>query len=92
MLPMIVLVTDGRANRPLWTENAVADAVKVAELIYRDGIHGVVIDTEKDFISLHIAQQIAQAMHGTYHKVDELKAQQLRSIVKERTNQIGFEG
>ena len=92
MLPMIVLVTDGRANRPLWTENAVADAVKAAELIHRDGIHGVVIDTEKDFISLHIAQQIAQAMHGTYHKVDELKAQQLRSIIKERTNQIGFEG
>ena len=92
MLPMIVLVTDGRANRPLWTENAVADAVRAAELIHRDGIHGVVIDTEKDFISLHIAQQIAQAMHGTYHKVDELKAQQLRSIVKERTNQIGFEG
>lgn len=92
MLPMIVLVTDGRANRPLWTEDAVADAVKAAELIHRDGIHGVVIDTEKDFISLHIAQQIAQAMHGTYHRVDELKAQQLRSIVKERTNQIGFEG
>ena len=92
MLPMIVLVTDGRANRPLWTEDAVADAVKAAELIHRDGIHGVVIDTEKDFISLHIAQQIAKAMHGTYHKVDELKAQQLRSIVKERTNQIGFEG
>ena len=92
MLPMIVLVTDGRANRPLWTEDAVADAVKAAELIHRDGIHAVVIDTEKDFISLHIAQQIAKAMHGTYHKVDELKAQQLRSIVKERTNQIGFEG
>lgn len=92
MLPMVVLVTDGRANRPLWTEDAVADAVKAAELIHRDGIHGVVIDTEKDFISLHIAQQIAQAMHGTYHKVDDLKAQQLRSIVKERTNQIGFEG
>ena len=92
MLPMIVLVTDGRANRSLWTEDAVADAVKVAELIRQDGIPAVVIDTEKDFISLHIAQQIAKAMHGTYHKVDELKAQQLRSIVKERTNQIGFEG
>ena len=92
MLPMIVLVTDGRANRSLWTEDPVADALKAAALIQQDGIHSVVIDTEKEFISLHIAQQIAQAMHGTYHKVDELKAQQLRSIVKERTNQIGFEG
>lgn len=91
ILPMIVLVTDGRANRSLWTEDAVADAVKAAELIRQDGIHAVVIDTEKDFISLHIAEQIAKAMHGTYHRVDQLKAQQLRSIVKERTNQIGFE-
>lgn len=92
MLPMIVLVTDGRANRPLWTEDAVADALKAAERIQQDGIHSVVIDTEKDYISLHIAQQIATAMHAAYHKVDDLKAQQLRSIVKEQTNQIGSEG
>lgn len=92
MLPMIVLVTDGRANRPLWTEDAVADAVKCAAMIAQDGIHALVIDTEKEFISLHIAQQVAQAMNAAYYKVDELKAQQLRSIVKAKTDQIGLGG
>ncbi len=92
MLPMIVLVTDGRANRPLWTDDAIADAQKAASLIQQDRIHAVVIDTEKDFISLHIAQQVAQAMNAAYYKVDALKAQQLRSIVKAKTSQIGFGG
>ena len=91
MLPMIVLVTDGRANRSLWTEDPVADALKAAALIQQDGIHSVVIDAEKEFISLHIAQQVAEVMKATYHKVDELKAQQLQSIVKSRTTHIGSE-
>lgn len=91
MLPMLVLVTDGRANRGLWTDDAVADALKAAELVRQEKIHAVVIDTEKDFISLHIAQRIADAMDATYYKVDELKAEQLQSIVKTRTAAVGFE-
>lgn len=91
MLPMLVLVTDGRANRGLWTDDAVADALKAAELVRQEKIHAVVIDTEKDFISLHIAQKIADAMNATYYKADELKAEQLQSIVKTRTAAVGFE-
>lgn len=89
LLPMLVLVTDGRANRSLWTEDAVADAEKAAMLIRQDGIHSVVIDTEKEFISLHIAQTIAGHMNATYYKVDDLKSDQLRTIVKTRTAQAG---
>ena len=92
MLPMLVLVTDGRANRSLWTEDPVADAIRAAELIRQEHIHAVVIDTEKSFISLHIAQQIAAAMDATYYKVDELKAEQLQMIVKSRAAAVGFEG
>ena len=82
MLPMVVLVTDGRANRPLWTDDAVADAMRAAEFIRRDGIRAMVIDTEKDFISLHIAAQVAQAMDADYCKADELRGEELRAIVK----------
>ena len=85
MLPMVVLVTDGRANRPLWTDDPVADALRAAELICRDNIRAMVIDTEKDFISLHIASQVAEAMHADYCKVDELRGDQLRTIVKSGT-------
>lgn len=85
MLPMLVLITDGRANRPLWTEDPVEDAVKAADLIRQERIHAVVVDTEQDFISLHIARQIAQTMDAAYYKVGELKGEQLRSIVKSRS-------
>ncbi len=91
MLPMVVLVTDGRANRPLWTDDAVADAMQAAELIRRDGIRAMVIDTEKDFISLHIAAQAAQAMGADYCKVDELRGEELRSIVRSGTLLSGLD-
>lgn len=92
MLPMLVLVTDGRANRPLRTDDPVEDALQVAALIRQDGIHAVVIDTEMDFVSLHIARQLAQAMHAAYYKVDELGGEQLRAIVKARSALAGLEG
>ena len=91
LLPMLVLVTDGRANRSLWTEDAVQDAVKAAELIRQDHIHAVVVDTEKDFISLHIARQLAEVMDAAYYKVDELRADQLRQIVKSRAALAGLD-
>lgn len=92
MLPMLVLVTDGRANRALWTEEPVADALRAAGLIRQEGIHTVVVDTERDFISLHIARQLAEEMGADYYKVDELKPEQLRRIVKTRTTLAGLDG
>lgn len=85
MLPMVVLVTDGRANCPLWTLDPVEDAIRAAGLLRQDGIRAIVVDTEKDFVSLHIARQIAQAMEADYYKVDQLRGEQLRTIVKGST-------
>lgn len=85
MLPMVVLVTDGRANCPLWTLDPVEDAIRAAGLLRQNGIRAIVVDTEKDFVSLHIARQIAQAMEADYYKVDQLRGEQLRTIVKGST-------
>lgn len=85
MLPMVVLVTDGRANCPLWTLDPVEDAIRAAGLLRQDGIRAIVVDTEKDFVSLHIARQIAQAMEADYYKVDQLRGEQLRTMVKGST-------
>ena len=89
MLPMVVLVTDGRANRALWSQDPVEDALKAAGLLRRDHIRAVVVDTEKDFVSLHIARQVAQAMEADYYKVDELRGDALRAIVKGPSAQAG---
>lgn len=81
MLPMIVLVTDGRANAPLWSDDPVADALKAAQLIAGEKIPAIVVDTENDFLSFHLAEKMAAAMNADYYKVEDLKSVQLTGIV-----------
>lgn len=81
MLPMVVLVTDGRANAPLWSDDPVEDALKAARLLANEKIPAVVVDTEKDFLSFHLAERIALALNASYFKVDELRSAQLKGIV-----------
>ena len=54
-------------------------ARNLREILYRK------LHNQGDFVSLHIAEKIAQAMDAAYYKVDELKGDQLRSIVKKRS-------
>ena len=81
MMPLVVLVTDGRANSALWSEDPVEDALKAAQLIASDHIPAIVVDTENDFLSFHLAERIAAAMDADYFKVNELKSSQLTGIV-----------
>ncbi len=90
MLPILVLVTDGRANAPLWSGDPVEDALKVAGQIHADHIQSIVVDTEQDFISLHIARQVADALDATYYKVDELRGEVLKSMVKQETRRVAL--
>ena len=90
MLPILVLVTDGRANAPLWSSDPVEDALKVAGQIQADHIQSIVVDTEQDFISLHIARQVADALDATYYKVDELRGEVLKSMVKQETRRAAL--
>lgn len=84
MLPLVVLVTDGRANSALWSDDPVEDALKAAHLLASDHVPAIVVDTENDFISFHLAQRIAEAMDASYFKVNELKSTQLRGIISLR--------
>ena len=81
MMPLVVLVTDGRANSPLWGNDPVEDAFKAARLIANDHVPAIVVDTENDYISFHLAEKIAAAMDASYFKVNELRSTQLRGIV-----------
>lgn len=91
MMPLVVLVTDGRANGALWSGDPVEDAFKAARLIANDHIPAIVVDTENDFISFHLAEKIAAAMEASYFKVNELKSTQLRGIVSFERGMLGME-
>lgn len=88
MLPFVVLITDGRANSPLWGDDPVEDALKAASMIANDHIPAIVVDTENDFLSFHLAERIASAMEADYFKVNELRSKQLTGIVSLNREQL----
>ena len=70
--PVLVLITDGRANSSAAGKDAVGEAMAVARKIGAAGFPSVVIDTETDFISLGVAQKVAAEMGATYYHLAEL--------------------
>ena len=90
MLPLLVLLSDGRANVSMAggsADNAtVGDAAEetkaMAALVEEKKIQSVVIDTELDFIKLGLARQVAEAMGARYLKLEDLRADSLADAVR----------
>ncbi len=81
--PILVLVTDGRANAV--EENGgdpIEATIKMAEKIRKAKITSVVIDTENDFIKLGVAKKVAQAMGASYYNLRQLSKEQILRIVR----------
>jgi magnesium chelatase subunit D len=89
VLPLLVLLSDGRANVGLQTTpgaggagNPTEEARAVASLVREKKLLSVVVDTELDFIKLGLAQLIAEAMGARYVKLDQLRADRLADAVR----------
>ena len=98
VLPLLVLLTDGRANvrsgatgveaeapgqaAPGEGDTARAEAKSIAEFVREQQIPALVIDTELDFIKLGLALPIADAMGGHYIKLDDLHGDNLAQAVR----------
>ena len=85
MLPLLVLLSDGRANVALEGGATPVDEAKaIASLFQEKHITSVVVDTELDFIKLGLAQGIAEAMGSRYIKLDDLRADRLADAVRQQ--------
>jgi magnesium chelatase subunit D len=84
MIPMLILVSDGRSNVSLNGENPIESSIRAASRITAEGIKSLVIDTECDFICLGLANKIAEAMKADYYKLEELKADGIVSVIKNK--------
>lgn len=82
MVPVIVLVSDGRANSSLNGGDALQEAINMANIISEEGIQTIVIDTEQDFIKLGLAKKMAQVMKAQYYKLAELEAGEIAGVVR----------
>jgi magnesium chelatase subunit D len=82
MRPVLIVVTDGRANSSPAGGDPVKEAVAVAEKVGHTGFASVVIDTETDFISLAVAKKLALSMGSTYYHIKDLSHDSIIHIVK----------
>lgn len=86
MLPIIVLVSDGRTNAAINGGDPLEEAVEIANRIQMEGIRSIVVDTEQDFIKLGLARTVAEALGARYYKLEELEGEQLAEAVRECVN------
>ncbi|ADG81110.1 vWA domain-containing protein [Thermincola potens] len=76
--PLLVLITDGIPNYPLWTTDAQADALKAAEMIAENKIRLVCIGVLPNESFL---KELAKIGKGNLYIVDELDKNSLLDVV-----------
>ena len=82
VLPVIVLVSDGRATSGQKNRQAFQEAQREAGAIRNDGIKSIVIDTEQGFLRLGLAGRLAAIMEADLFRMEELRSGELIQAVK----------
>ncbi len=83
VVPLIVLLTDGRGNVPLHPGgDPEGDALAVAGLLGRLGVAGLVIDTETGPVRLGRARAIAHAWGAVRKALEDLRGADLPEAVR----------
>ncbi len=82
--PIVILITDGKANAALGRGKPVAEALELAAALAREKrARYIVVDTEeKGLVTFGLARRLAAALEAAYFRIDDLKARELVSIVK----------
>jgi magnesium chelatase subunit D len=90
LIPVLILVTDGKANRGANSAGTIAAVLEECLTIgraYREtGMHALVIDTEQGFIRLGQAARLAEAMGAVYYRLEELDGSRLAAAVRQLIN------
>jgi magnesium chelatase subunit D len=83
VIPLVVLLTDGRGNVPLQpSSEPTADALALADRLGRDAIQGLVIDTESGPVKLGLAKGLAIAWGADFQPIDQLGGRTLSEAVR----------
>jgi magnesium chelatase subunit D len=84
--PIAIIITDGKANQAMGSKKPLEEALEFASRMALDErIQFVVIDTEDPgLVSFGLARKFAAVLNARYFKTEDLKADKLINIVKER--------
>jgi magnesium chelatase subunit D len=81
--PVVVLLTDGRANVGFGGGNPLTDAVAAAAALARRGVRALAIDTETGPVRMGWTRRIADALGAECRTLDEFKGRTLSAAVRQ---------
>ncbi|PWW83256.1 magnesium chelatase [Prosthecochloris marina] len=86
--PMVILVTDGKANKALGERKPLEEAYELSKKIAaEERIRFLVVDTEEPgLVNFGLARKFAVMLQAEYFKIDDLQADTLLNIVKDATS------
>ncbi len=84
--PIVIIISDGKANKAMGEEKPVAEALSFAAKMAADErIRFIIIDTEeKGLVMFGLAKQFAEVTNAKYFRINDLQANQLVNIIKEK--------
>jgi len=91
-IPLLVLVSDGRANVSLNNGNSVEEAKRIAQEIKAANIRSLAVDTEQGFVTFRLVEQICTELGGTYLRLEELKSAPIASAVRDSLGYVSEGG
>jgi magnesium chelatase subunit D len=88
--PLLVLLSDGRANIALPDEpgDAWQQSLQMAREVASAGVPALILDTETGYIRLGRGQELAQAMMAEHMALEELSAETLTLTIRERSQRF----
>lgn len=87
LIPIMVLVSDGKGNVPL-NSNVKQEVISLAREIKERCIRLVVINSESGFLDIGYSKEIAEASGGSYHHLDHLDARSIVNVIKPLTEAV----
>jgi magnesium chelatase subunit D len=85
LIPVVVLVSDGRANISQTGQDPFEEACELAAMAAKRPVRFIVIDTEVAPVRLGLARKLSEALGAQYCQLEELNAealtQRVRSVV-----------
>ncbi|MBT99037.1 MAG: magnesium chelatase [Dehalococcoidia bacterium] len=89
VLPLLVLLSDGRGNVALGQDSPLDEAYAAAGIIGEEKVPSVVVDTESGFLRFGMVQPVAEAMGAQYLKLGDLRADNLVEAVRQQMPVVG---
>lgn len=82
LIPLLVLVTDGRANASRGSLGPSKATLEAAQRVRSLGVRSLVIDAEEGYVRLGMAKRLAEELGGDYVALDQFDAASLSDSVR----------